>query len=443
MEDGYELVIKRIDIDSDETFLELYKDGTAVDRKVIAPSKDEATLADKTYLYKKDIGELKDFVVIAVHFKNAFRGADMDLATVDGLWQLSETPVYVAEGSEYDKMTVQSVTDDAITMANQGAEITLGRNKDVSVMPGMSIRTADADALRYYIYREITDPGTYEIRSTVETADYAAWTAEQFAGFYYDLDQDIGTERLTAEITDGEIAEPDGIRYTTGATSVDFKFEDWGSYDVIGFLGEKCFAGYIDGSDSGKGLLFEKSSNKSALAKGQLLKVLVDDDSETTITSRSPLMLAEGYRLELKDVDDDGRVYANLLIGDKLVRDYMFQPSKDDVTLSDKTCFFRDPSLGLVTIAVNFKNAFRGADQNVATIDGIWQISDSPISVSRGTSFDKLTVFDVTDRSIVMNNIDQTITLNRDKYMSLAGDIRLRTADSDLLRYYLVKEVSI
>ena len=442
LEDGYELHIKSIDIDGDLVDLELTRDGTVVDTAKVSPSKDEATLADKTYLYKKDIGELKDFVVIAVHFKNAFRGADMDLATVNGLWQLCETPVYVAEGAEYDKMTVQSVTDDAITMANQGAEITLGRNKDVFIMPGMSIRTADADALRYYIYREITDPGTYEIRSTVETADYAAWTAAEFAGFYYDLDQDIVPEMLAVKITDGKLVEPDGIRYTTGATSADFKFEDWGSYDVIGFLGEKYFAGYIDGSDSGKGLLFEKSSNKSALAKEELLKVLVDDDSETTITSRSPLMLAEGYRLELKDVDDDGRVYANLLKGDKLVKDYMFQPSKDDATLSDKTCFFRDPSLGLVTIAVHFKNAFRGADQNLATIDGIWQISDSPISVSRGASFDKLTVFDVTDRSIVMNNIDRTITLSRDKNIALAGDIRLRTADTDSLRYYLAKEES-
>lgn len=444
LEDGYELSIKSIDIDGDLVDLELTRDGTVVDTAKVSPSKDGATLADKTYLYKKDIGELKDVVVIAVHFKNAFRGADQDLATVDGLWQLSETPVYVADGSEFDRMTVQSVTYDAISMANQGKEITLGSNKDVSIMPGMRIRTADADALRYYIYREITDPGTFEIKSAVETAEYAAWTAAEFAGFYYDLDQDIGTEMLAAEITDGELAQPNGIRYTTQAAAADFKFEDWGSYDIIGFLGEKCYAGYIEGSDSGVGYLFEKSSNKSALAKGQLLKVLIDDDSERTITSSTPLMLSEGYRLELKAVNpDDGRAYVELRKGDELVDSKMFQPSKDDATLSDQTYFFRNPSVGLVTIAVHFKNAFQGADQGLATIDGIWQISESPISVSRGTSFDKLTICDVTDRSIVMNNIDQTVTLSGDKDVSLAGDIRIRTADSDLLRYYLAEEVSI
>jgi S-layer protein (TIGR01567 family) len=443
LEDGYELVIKKIDIDSDKTFLELYKDGTAVDWKVLTPSKDGASMADKTYYYKKDIGNLKDVIIIAVHFKNAFRGADQDLATVDGLWQLSETPVYVAEGSQFGKMSVQSVTDDSITMANQGEAITLGRNKEVSIMPGMSIRTADADTLRYCIHREITDPGTYEIRSTVETAEYAAWTAEEFAGFYYDLDQDIGTEMLAAEITDGKLAQLGGISYTTQAAAADFKFEDWGSYDAIGFLGEKCFAGYIDGSDSGKGYLFEKSSNKSALAKGQLLKVLIDDNEEQTITSDTPLMLEEGYRLELKAVNpDDGKVFVELHKGDELVNNKMFQPSKDGATVSDKTYFFRNPSVGLVTIAVHFKNAFKFADQDLATIDGIWQISESPISVTKRASFDKLTVSDVTDRSIVMNNKDP-ITLNRNKYVLLAGDLHIRTADSDILSYYLVKEVSI
>jgi S-layer protein (TIGR01567 family) len=444
LEDGYKLSIKSIDIDGNVVDLELSRNGNTVDSAEVSPSKDGATIADQTYLYKKDIGELKDLVVIAVHFKNAFRGADQDLATVDGQWQLSEKPVYVTEGSQFGKMTVQSVNDDAISMANQGEGITLSRNKDLSIMPGMGIKTADADELRYYIYREITDPGIHEIRSTVDTADYAAWTAAEFAGFYYNLDKDIGTEMLAAEITDGKLAQPDGIRYTTQAAAADFKFEDWGSYDLIGFIGEKCFAGYIDGSDSGKGYLFEKSSNKSALAKGQLLKVLVNDDEEQTITSNTPLMLAEGYRLELKSVNpDDGRTFVELRKGDQLVDNDIVQPSKDDATLSDKTYFYRDPSLGLVTIAVHFKNAFKGADQNLATIDGIWHISDSPIAVSRGTCFDKLTVSDVTDRSIVMNNIDQTITLSRDKRVSLAGDILIRTADSDSLRYYIVKEVSI
>jgi hypothetical protein len=41
-------------------------------------------MADKTYYYKKTVGDQKDLVIIGVHFKNAFRGSDQNWATVDG-----------------------------------------------------------------------------------------------------------------------------------------------------------------------------------------------------------------------------------------------------------------------------------------------------------------------------------------------------------------------
>jgi hypothetical protein len=108
MEEGYELAIQSIDIDGNKVYLELHKDGEVVDSKVISPSKDGASMTDKTYYYKKDIGDSKDVVIIAAHFKNAFRGADTNLATVDGLWQLSDTPKDVSEGTEYDQLKIIS-----------------------------------------------------------------------------------------------------------------------------------------------------------------------------------------------------------------------------------------------------------------------------------------------------------------------------------------------
>jgi len=120
-------------------------------------------MKDKTYYYKKDIGDSKDVVIVAAHFKNAFRGADQNLATVDGLWQLSDTPKDVSENTEYDKMTIQTVTADSITMDIEDNDITLSKNKDISLMPGVSIKTADADELRYYIYKEATIEGEEEV----------------------------------------------------------------------------------------------------------------------------------------------------------------------------------------------------------------------------------------------------------------------------------------
>ena len=53
LEEGYELAIKSIDIDGNKVYLELSKNGAVVDSKVISPSKDNPTMSDKTYYYKK------------------------------------------------------------------------------------------------------------------------------------------------------------------------------------------------------------------------------------------------------------------------------------------------------------------------------------------------------------------------------------------------------
>jgi len=64
-----------------------------------------------------------------------------------------------------------------------------------------------------------------EIRGKVAT-EGATWTADDFAGFYYDLDDNIKTEELTTVVTDGKLAEPDGVTYSTTAMADDFEFED-------------------------------------------------------------------------------------------------------------------------------------------------------------------------------------------------------------------------
>ena len=88
-----------------------------------------------------------------------------------------------------------------------------------------------------------------EIRGEVATGDFE-WNAQNFAGFYYDIDDDLGTETLTTTITEtNKLQEPNGITYTTTVQKNDFDFEDWGFYNVIGFQANKYFAGYLNDED--------------------------------------------------------------------------------------------------------------------------------------------------------------------------------------------------
>jgi S-layer protein (TIGR01567 family) len=159
--EGYKLAIKNVDVDGNKAYVELTKDGTVVDSKVIQPSISGATMADQTYYYKTDIGDTKEIVQVAVHFKNAFAGADTNIATVDGEFQISDTATPLKSDQQYDKMSIRNVnpTDYTITMDNKDNQVTLSKNKDVVLMQDIYIKTADQDLiddanpLRYFIYK--------------------------------------------------------------------------------------------------------------------------------------------------------------------------------------------------------------------------------------------------------------------------------------------------
>jgi len=294
-----------------------------------------------------------------------------------------------------------------------------------------------------------------EIRGQVATGNFE-WTADNFAGFYYDIDDDLGTETLTTTITEGnKLQEPNGITYTTTAQKNDFDFEDWGYYNVIGFQASKYFAGYLNDENvpDENEILFKESDDENSLSDEQLEAILMDNDDEMTVTSGTPLKLEEGYELSIKSIDIDGnKVYLELTKDGSVVDSKVISPSKDNPTMADKTYYYKKDvgdSKDLVIVAAHFKNAFRGADQNLATIDGIWQISEVPTEVKVDTEYDKMRIATVTSDTITMDNKDNTVTLSKNKDITLMGDVKIKTSDQDVvddanpLRYYLYKEVTL
>ena len=87
LEKGYELSIKSIDINGDKAYIELSKNGNVVDYAIISPPK----TTEDTYIYSTDIGSNENVELINVHFINLFRGPDQDIATIDRIWQISDT----------------------------------------------------------------------------------------------------------------------------------------------------------------------------------------------------------------------------------------------------------------------------------------------------------------------------------------------------------------
>jgi S-layer protein (TIGR01567 family) len=155
LEEGYQLAIKSVDVKGNKAYLELSKNGSVIDNKVVQPSIDGATMADRTY-----------------YFKNAVAGADTNIATIDGIFQISDTAAALRSEQKYDKMSIRNVNPTAmtITMDNKDNPVTLSTNKDAVLMQNIHIKTADQDPidainpLRYYIYKA----------ATIETANATA-----------------------------------------------------------------------------------------------------------------------------------------------------------------------------------------------------------------------------------------------------------------------------
>ena len=322
LEEGYELRIKQIDVNGNKVYLALAKDGKEIDSKVVSPG----TLKSSTYQYKVTISG-EDTPIIMAHIPSVFAGSESGIVTVDGLFQVSDTYKSVEDGDKYGKMKVVGVSDTGVTMDNTDS-VSLGKGKTVNIFGNVSFQIADADVLRFAPFVEHTGP--YEIRGTIvdpSVTKQFTWTPYNFEGFYYDIDDDTGTENLTAKISGSSIADGD-LLYSTSPSPVKFQFEDWGKYDVIGFMADKYFSGYNNAT--------QFADQFSDINDGELRKILVDSKDEQTITTGSVLPLEEGYELRIKQVDINGnKVYLALAKDGKEIDSKVVAPSSGEFKTSN------------------------------------------------------------------------------------------------------------
>jgi S-layer protein (TIGR01567 family) len=417
LEEGYELRIKQIDLNGNKVYLALAKDGEEVDSKVVSPENAKSA----TYQYKVDISG-EDTAIILAHISNVFASAESALVTVDGLFQISDTFAAVEEGDKYDKMKITSL-DNGIEMDNEDS-LTLRKGSTTKIFGNVGFLVADADEIRFAPVVERT--GNYDVRGTVinpsETREFT-WTPYNFEGFYYDIDDDVGNESLQVTISGSKIEENDLI-YKTIPQPVKFKFDNWGKYDVIGFMADKYFAGY------NKDTKF--TNEESAINEGQLRRVLRDSDDSQTIASGSVLSLEEGYELRIKQVDLNGnKVYLALAQDGKEVDSKVVTPSADPEDKASNYLYKVDMGSlkDVPIIAAHVQSVFRSTESDLATVDAVFQVSENPESVEQGEIHGKMKVDDLSTDGITMVN-DGTISLGRGRVIEIMENLRIEVADS-------------
>ncbi|MCZ7355325.1 MAG: S-layer protein domain-containing protein, partial [Candidatus Methanoperedens sp.] len=326
LQEGYVLKAVDIDLSARTMLISLLKDGNVVDPGT-------PLNAGQTYVYAPSrVGAVSDLPIIMIRFDSVFSGTEVQAAFLKGVFQISSNPTTIKTGNVYNDMKVTNVGQDKIEMSNNN-DVSLDRGKTENLMGNMNILVADNDTLRFALSNEQT--GVFEVRSSVYRGNDAnpidTWTPYNFGmnigttsiGFYYDLDSGLGNEslRLVTPLNGSRTISEQNLDYTTTPQDVSFGYSGFGSYQVIGFMADKYFAGYTSNTIIANAQPSTTFAGKSALAQGQLHKVLMDDDLKHTISVGSTLPLQEGYVLKAVDIDLSARTMLISLLKDGNVVD--------------------------------------------------------------------------------------------------------------------------
>jgi uncharacterized membrane protein len=397
LKEGYELAIKSIDIDGNKAYLELIKDGSVVDSKVIVA----ANYVDDTFVYSKP----STSQAIKVHFKNAFRGADQNLVTVDNVQQTSEidpsrilindsspliittgTPLILDEGYELlikaididgNKAYVElfkdgSVVDSkAIVTANEVDDAFIyskpGTSQEITMHVKNTFRGADSNLVTVDNVTQTSEINPSRIlvndsHSRIVASGTPLKLEEGYELAIKSVDID-GIKAYLELFKDGEIIYGEVI---IAANEIDDTF-------VYSKPGKSKAMIHFKNAFRGADLNLVTVDNVQETSEIDSNRILANDSHPRITTAETPLKLGEGYELAIKSIDINGNKAYLELIKDGHAVDSKIIVASNEV---DGTFVYSKPGTSQA-IKAHFKNAFRGRERNFATIDSLSQTSES------------------------------------------------------------------
>lgn len=258
------------------------------------------------------------------------------------------------------------------------------------------------------------------------------WTPAIYSGLWYDTDKGIYTENITLTISasDRQI-NSENAKYVTEYKPIPFEYAEWGSYRVIGWQGEPYFAGYTRSSSGNMSTAQFANSNISTLLNYKIYPVLLDKSDEKSISASDSYSLENGYKITIKDVDENNKQFRmSLEKNGNVVK---------EETVSNNTTFVYEKALDNVgtipIIAVHVK----GLNGSKAVINGVFQISESATEVNLNKTIGAMEIVNVNESRIEMKNPNR-IRLEKDNTATLMGHIKIDVKDTSKLKFELVSD---
>jgi S-layer protein (TIGR01567 family) len=426
----YALEAKQVDVDGKKVWLEFTRDGEYVDDEIISVDAGSNTTGSTWEVELDDIQDEDDVVVFRVHVNQVFQGAVDSIAQIEGLWLIDYANAMTIESDdEFGELDDVSIQGDTLVISNEDT-ITLTRDSTDQILGNVSFKTADtgSDVLRFYLMKEIKEPGVHVVAGAASfgTGNFT-WDASNFAGFFYDIDDNVETESLSVSNIEGNVIPEGDLVYRTSIENVSYEYENaddgWDQYPVIGFFAQE----YIP--------------LKPAKAD-KLARLVLDSDDKYTIRTGETLDLGEGYALEAKQVDVDGKkVWLEFTRDGEYVDDEIisvdtggnttgstWEVELDDIQDEDDVVVFR----------VHVNQVFQGAVDSIAQIEGLWLIDyANAMTIESDDEFGKLDNVKISGDTITISNED-TFTLSMGSEEAIGQGMFFKIGDTpvDELRYF-------
>lgn len=269
--------------------------------------------------------------------------------------------------------------------------------------------------------------GAVEIRGTVvEGASPHNWTAQEFAGFYYDLDTGESFESLTIQSISGRTIPSNALVYETKPISVNFSYSDDTNKPIYGTVKSYSLVGW----QAEKWVALNGKPNK-------LVKLSIEDDVKRTLYGGSTLTLGNGYVLKVSAVDANAaprQAWISLLKDGNVI---------DDTVVQQNTIYNFQKDMGgekdVLIFSAYVSSIFDGKEAQMIQFQYLWLIDESTF-VEVKTS-DTYGIFKVTSTNPLRLSNDASLSLSRDSIISLMGNMKFRVADSDVLRFYPMVDI--
>jgi S-layer protein (TIGR01567 family) len=420
---GYELTAQQVDVDGKQVWMELTKDGDSVDDNIF----DLDGKSEEVWTYEEDVAGEDDVEVLKVKVTSVFQGQVDSLAQIEGLWMIDwDNTMELDSDDERGELERTDSSSSEYLKYYNSDDISLDEDSTIELAEDLTIKVADdSSALRFYLLKEYTEPGTYEVRGTVAVDNTeSTWTANDFAGFWYDLDDDQSTETLTADVSSKEMAENKGLVYKTYINETGYEAFN-GSFPIMGFFADK----YVP--------LTNETPDK-------LAKLMLDNDDKYTLKVGSSLDLGNGYELTAQQVDVDGKqVWMELTKDGDSVDDNIF----DLDGKSEEVWTYEEDVAGeddVEVLKVKVTSVFQGQVDSLAQIEGLWMIDwGNTMEIDSDDERGELERTDSSSSDYLKYYNSDDISLDKDETIHIAEEMYFQTADNSTLRYYPFVEMTI